>query len=387
MDDRPPKHSELVTVGVPHSDYNSKRNILDSLPEGFCRVRPWDVGRVRSAIRWRTQSKVKRGEHFFFREPYFPRADLFHFWNSVADIRKPWITSFEYTVPLWTGEPAAREVYGMSLALRDECRRLIAFSCAAQSAAVKYWVRSLPAAQVDALVNKTEVLLPPQSLVARDRRLPKNQQPTFAFIGKEFYRKGGLEVLEAFATLNRAGRREWRAMVIGDLFSFGDYASKTDQHSRSRAKQLLDGLKPLVQFMPTPVRYEDVLQILTAADFYLLPTYADTFGYTVLEAQACGAVVMATDVGSLPEVVTPDTGVVVPLQESLDGWRVPERNAASVKQMFCERVLSGITACLEMSSSHRDALRNAAWQRLRERHCPKQHSARLRRIYLEALSA
>lgn len=329
---------------------------------------------------------MKRGEHFFFSEPYFPRAELFHFWNSVAHIRKPWITSFECTVPLWTGESAAREAYGMSLALRDECRRLIAFSCAAQSSAIEYWARSLPPAQVDALVTKTEVLLPPQALVPRDRRLSENQQPTFAFIGKEFYRKGGLEVLESLATLYRAGRRDWRAVVIGDLHSFGDYASNTDQHSQKRAQHLLDGLKPHVMFRPTPVSHEDVLQILASVDFYLLPTYADTFGYTALEAQACGAVVMSSDVGSLPEVVTAETGVVIPLQESLDGWRVPEHHAARVKQMFCERVLTGITACLDMSATRRDSLRNAAWQRLRERHCPQQHTARLRRIYLEALS-
>ena len=57
---------------------------------------------------------------------------------------------------------------------------------------------------------------------------------------------------------------------------------------------------------------EGVADVLRAADVYLHPTVADTYPSSVLEAQACGAVVVGTDVGGLCEQIA----------HGEDGWRV-----------------------------------------------------------------
>jgi len=169
------------------------------------------------------------------------------------------------------------------------------------------------------LIGKTEALLPPQAIISAVRPAIAQQPTTFAFAGKEFYSKGGLEILEAFRVLLEAGKRDWTAVVIGDLASFGDYASRADKHERNRAWALLQALDTHVRFIPTPVPHRDVLALLQRSDFYLLPSYADTYGYTALEAQACGTAVVATDVGSQPEFISSRTGIAVPLDEHLDG--------------------------------------------------------------------
>lgn len=376
----------ITRIGVPGSDYNTRRNILDSLPAGFERVRPIDPGRFCSSIRWRLSRSIRRRQYFYFRRPYFPEADIFHFWNSVADIRRPWVTSFEHSIPLWDTDDRRDILFGIDLARRPACRRLIAFSRAAFNAASAYWHQYLPGTQADELIGKTEVLLPPQQVV-RAQKARVNGAPVFAFVGKEFYRKGGLEVLEGLNALYEAGRREWRAVIAGDLSSFGDYASMTDASARKRAIELLNRLGSHVEFHGTTVPYAQVLALLEQADFYLLPTYADTFGYTVLEAQACGAIPVASDVGSLPEVVSPDTGIRIPLAADLDGERLPLSHAARVKRAFADRVVEALKKCLDLTLEARDGLRRAATDQLARNHCPLNHSRRLGQIYEDALAA
>ena len=43
--------------------------------------------------------------------------------------------------------------------------------------------------------------------------------------------------------------------------------------------------------------------VLPSTDIYLLPTYAETFGFSVLEAMAFGIPVIATDVFAIPEML------------------------------------------------------------------------------------
>ena len=194
--------ADPLRIGVPHNDYNTRRNILNSLPEGFIRVRPWTVGRATSAVRWRLTGRIRRREHFSFSRPFVPDVDLFHFWNCVADVRRPWATTFEHAVPLWDTDDPRHIRNGMRLTLRDECRRLIAFSQSALADATAQWQNLLPAAEAERLLKKTNGLLPPQPVLVRPAAAATDGPVHFAFVGKEFYRKGGLETLEALLSSN-----------------------------------------------------------------------------------------------------------------------------------------------------------------------------------------
>ncbi|WP_186525890.1 D-inositol-3-phosphate glycosyltransferase [Leekyejoonella antrihumi] len=81
---------------------------------------------------------------------------------------------------------------------------------------------------------------------------------------------------------------------------------------RPRALQQLArdlGVADVVQFVP-PVSRAELAQWYRAADIVAVPSYSESFGLVVLEAQACGAPVVAAAVGGLPTAVG-DAGVLV----------------------------------------------------------------------------
>jgi len=52
--------------------------------------------------------------------------------------------------------------------------------------------------------------------------------------------------------------------------------------------------------------------LYTAADIYISLSYEESQGLTLVEALACGTQVVCYDATALPEIVTEDTGIVVP---------------------------------------------------------------------------
>ena len=61
-------------------------------------------------------------------------------------------------------------------------------------------------------------------------------------------------------------------------------------------------------------RQESVAELLSCADLFLLPSEAESFGLTALEAMSCKVPVIGTDSGGLPEVVNQgETGFLAPI--------------------------------------------------------------------------
>lgn len=118
-------------------------------------------------------------------------------------------------------------------------------------------------------------------------------------------RKGHHRIVETLAELQRDGRPV-RLWIIGDPGSEGDFAAEI----RRRVSQC--GVQANVTFVPA-VPAEELACYMSACDLFCLATNREGWPNVVNEALACGAPVVATNVGGVPAMI-PDSGfgLIVP---------------------------------------------------------------------------
>ncbi|HET6965951.1 MAG TPA: glycosyltransferase family 4 protein [Acidimicrobiales bacterium] len=121
------------------------------------------------------------------------------------------------------------------------------------------------------------------------RPRPKSDRVRILFVGGDFVRKGGPELLRAFEALPAHCRL--------DVVTTGEVEGTDRVHVHR-------GLGP-----DDPA----LVRLFEEADIFALPTRADTWGLAVAEAMAAGLPVVTTAVGAVPELVTDGVqGLVVP---------------------------------------------------------------------------
>lgn len=133
----------------------------------------------------------------------------------------------------------------------------------------------------------------PEIQAARDRY--GITAPYLLFVSTVQPRKNVARLIEAFARV----RAELGATHPLRLVLAGKRGWMTGQIER-RAVEL--GIDPWVQFVGY-VADADLPALLGGAQALVIPSLYEGFGMTVLEAQACGTPVLASNVSSLPEVV------------------------------------------------------------------------------------
>lgn len=374
-----------IIVGYSHSGYPSQRNFL-SLPHVGIRYRKClDLFKFPEHLLFRVSGKSAPLLLTSYQDFGLNRSiDCFHFFNGVSFARKPWVSTFETYLPrLGDNERCFASAYVNRLA-SPACKTLIAISeCAADIQ--RRWLNRHYPNFADAICAKLQVMHPPQAIDPEERRGEERRDGApirLLIVGHQFFGKGGPEVLIVINRLLKE-RRELQLTIVSQML--------TDRYATRSTSADVDACRRIIAAWPDSItHYErlpnlEVRKLLHGADVALLPSYAETYGYFVLEAQAAGVPVVTTNIRAFPEINTADCGWVIDLPRDEDGNAI--LNGVNLDRARA-KVESGLNSILEEILAS-PAMIYQKGRKARERiisdHDPAHAVTRLRRIYEAAL--
>lgn len=287
--------------------YAEIRNIIIDNPEKFIYKKDlFDYGlKIMHLI-------TKRGYHPFWKGFYYNPFDQktpAHFFNTINLGRNPFKVHFETTLPRLGKAPKWLYRLGIKKLASKNCKEIIAISQCAYDLQIKHLKENYPK-YLDAISAKMKVVLPPQKPLIKsysEKTLPTDKI-IFTLVGGDFFRKGGRETLQVFDKLIPL-HPNLHLNIVSSL-AFGDYATHTTKEDKEEALRIIaKHPSNITHYNSLP--NDKVLQLFMESHIGLLPTWADSFGYSVLEAQAAGCPNITTDIRALLEVNNNEIGWVI----------------------------------------------------------------------------
>lgn len=327
--------------------------------------------------------RLTRRETFFLRESFcdfgLNKVPVMHFFNTVSFSHTPWVVSFTANAPRWYSPSHKPSRYGLGLLARRSCRRVIAISNCAHRIQRAH-LQQFPDLQTR-IEDKMCVLLPSQRLEVHDLS-EKELDPrliTFTLVGHLFFLKGGGEILRVFDRLIQQGAPV-KLNIVSKLL-YGEWASRSTEKDHAWALEIMGRYTRNISYFPH-LSNSEVIQLLRRSHVGLLPSYWDTFGYSALEAQACGCPVITTDTKALPEINNDEVGWVITVPKGrFDSADVSTPEKRTLLSETIENGLHDIIGAILRNPSVVRTKGGKALERIRRDHDPQKAAAFLEGIY------
>lgn len=372
----------MKIIGTDSLNYNQLRNYAGLKIEGYEYKKVHDAYKFINHTYFRLLNKPHPFFHYFFKDFGFNKVDLFHFFNTVYFGHKPWVVTFENDLP--RHNPGY--LPGLRAMAKDNCLQTIAF-CERAFLVQQFLLEKQDAPLRKRIMDKTIILQPSQQLHVQSMNEKQSHDKfTFSFVGVDFYRKGGQEVLLAAQRLIKEGyvfelniisklkKGEWKDAHIG-------------QKDFDLTAKILEENKRFINHVPF-MNNAKVIELFKRTDVMLLPSYGESYGYVVLEAQACGTPVVTTNMPPFTEFNNNEVGWLcdVPLVFR-EGIYDSDVESTEGLKAFCNTLAESVYSSMKDALDHPEKVKlkgAKGLDRIRLVHNPANNISKLLEIYQKA---
>lgn len=379
-----------IIVGTNHIGYPQIRNFAGLPFSNFEIKKTYDVFKLLDYLHFKI---TKKNNEYFHNSHYDfglkPDVKLYHFFNTISYCSKPWVVTFEHFLPRYD----RYSIKGMKLLASNSCKKIIAFSHSAyqyQKNILKYFP------DIEATILAKMIIIEPAQKLhienfknkANSEIIRSNDEIVFTFVGGDFFRKGGSEILKVFSKLID-NNKNVKLNIVSKL-SIGGWM---DQHI---TKQYIITTKQLIQKYSNNIFHHHylpnhkVLQLLRNSDIGLLPSYGETYGYFVLEAQSFGCPVISTNLPIFNETNNKNCGwlIDVPLTKRYDD-KVADVYDYDKRKIFSVTLEKNLYEQIEKIIANPEQIKDKATksiEKIKNKHNPEKIVCQLEEIYYNALN-
>ncbi|WP_367397721.1 glycosyltransferase [Curtobacterium aetherium] len=231
--------------------------------------------------------------------PMIPQGrTVLHLWNKMkVGGAGPWGVSFESRLPrVADGASSARKLR-LRLATDESC----VFINAVSEYARDRFTRELEGPIRAILESRTRVVYPAVRATGQECPKPLTGAGSLnlIFVGNAFFRKGGEALLQLMEQLG--DELDLRLTVVSTL-TYPDYATPwVEKDYRDDVASRLSG-HPRIEWI-AGTSHSSVMRKMRTSHMTVLPSLADTFGYSLAEGAVSGAMVVGSNVQALPEII------------------------------------------------------------------------------------
>jgi glycosyltransferase involved in cell wall biosynthesis len=326
------------------------------------------------------------------------KVDLLHLFNGISYGRIPWVSTFETILPRFAsvvqGTHGASPGFASEWKLRrafealasNTCKQIIAISDC--SADMQRQLLGEFSSYREKIERKLVVMHPPQEVLVSqfaDKQIDLQGRIKFMFVGGAFFRKGGREILDTINMLRDQYHYDIELTIVSDLRIDG-YAAQVNPEDIQRTTAFIQGNRQWINYFPQ-LPNSEVLEMMKKAHIGLLPTYADTYGYSVLEFQAAGCPVVTTNVRALPEINDNDKGWLIEVPKNRLGEAI--YSTESDRLVMSDAIRKGLEKVVHEIFADRSIIptkSKKAILSIKVNHSRESFSSQMKNIYLNAIS-
>lgn len=317
--------------------------------------------------------------------PLFFNADIVHVFNTVCKCKGKWISTFEANFPSDVGAKADDYINYVkrtaTLIIKDNCIGILAMSKWAYLHTLMNWENIMTLEEYNFCKRKLIIMEPPQNVLIKNDELRSkfnNNTFEFLFVGREFQRKGGENLIRVLKKFE--GKFKFHLTIISD-FSLTKYSTfPNDVDKNEQYKRYVEYANWITYY--ENLSNEEVLKIMKKADVGFLPTYLDTYGFSVLEMQASGCPVVTTNINALKDINSDDRGWIIDLDKYNDSVGL---DYSKCKEEISEIIDTQLYKILqELFNTNSQILYEKALNSIRyikEFHSPQNYCKKMKGIY------